>query len=153
MRREFRHDDADVLGAFRHLDAHQFFDRQCIAEVVGHGIEVVQPVGVGHVLQEGVALADLLVVAVQVAHDRLQADDGLAVEHHHRAENAVGGGVLRTHVDEDVVGLDAVPVLGGVLLQGAIERLLGIGEGDLLRVKTRREVDIIAGRGSSPPPG
>ena len=108
---EFRHDDADVFGAFGHLDAHQLFDGQGIAPVVAHRVEVIEAVGVGHVLQEGVALADLLMVAVQVAHHRFQADDGFAVQHDRRAEHAMRGWVLRSHVDDDVVGLDAVFVL------------------------------------------
>jgi len=53
---------------------------------------------------------------VQVAHHRLRAQDGLAVELHHHPEHAVGAGVLGPHVDDHgVVGGDhLVDVLGQV---------------------------------------
>ena len=100
---ELRHDDADIIGAFRHLDLHQLFDGDGITQVVAHRVEVIQPVGEGHVLQEGVALADLVVVAVQVAHHRLQADDRLAIQRQRGAEHTMCGRVLRSHIDHDAV--------------------------------------------------
>ena len=69
------HDHAQVVGPLGHLDAHELLHRQRVAEVVGHRGEVVQPVGEGDVHEVGVALADLLVVAVQIAHHRLEVDD------------------------------------------------------------------------------
>ena len=89
------------------LDVHQLLNRLHIAQVVGHGRDIVQPVGEGDILQEGVALADLLVVAVQVAHHRLQVHDRLAVQRYHDAQHAVRRRVLRAQVDHDLVGLEA----------------------------------------------
>ncbi len=99
------HNHPDILGPFGHGCASQFFHGQGIAEVVLHRVEVVQPVGVGHVHQPAVALADLLVVAVQVAHHRLQVHDGLAFQVGDHAEYAVGTGVVRAQVEHDPVGV------------------------------------------------
>ena len=100
--RELRHDDAQVLRTLRHLDVgHQLLDRQCVAKVVAHRAQVVQPVGKRHVHQPGVALADLFVVAVQIAHHRLQVHHLLAVEHDPHAEHPVRTGVLRAHVHHE----------------------------------------------------
>jgi hypothetical protein len=52
--------------------------------------QVVEPVGEGHVHDERIALADLLVVAVQIAHHRLEVDNRLAVQRDDHAEDAVG---------------------------------------------------------------
>ncbi len=101
------HDDPDVLGPLRGLRvvAHQLLDGQGIAEVVAHAGQVVEPVGEREVHQERVPLADLLVVAVHVAHDRLQADDRLAVDPQVHAEDAVGARVLWPHADDELVGV------------------------------------------------
>ena len=101
------HDDADVLGPLGGLGvvAHQLLDGQGIAEVVAHARQVVEPVGEREVHQERVPLADLLVVAVHVAHDRLEADDRLAVDPQVHPEDAVRAGVLRAHADDELVGV------------------------------------------------
>ena len=96
---QFGGDDADVFGALGHLDAGQFLHRQRVGPVVGQRADVVEPVRVGHRAEIGHVLADLLVVAVQVAEDRLQADHRLAVEHDIHAEHAVRGRVLRPERD------------------------------------------------------
>ena len=68
---QFRHHDSNVLGSLRRLDAHQLLNRQRVAEVVAHRADVIQAVGVGHVHDERVALTDLLMITVQVAHHGL----------------------------------------------------------------------------------
>ncbi len=42
-------------------------------------------------------------VAVQVAHHRFQIDHRLAVQGDDHTEDAVGAGVLRTHIDHDLL--------------------------------------------------
>ncbi len=92
--RQLNHEDSDVLCALRDLDPYQFFYSQGIAQVVGHGADIVQPVGVGHVGQPQIALADLLMVAVEIAHHRLEVYHGLTVEKHLHLEDTMGAGVL-----------------------------------------------------------
>ena len=61
---ELGHDDPDVLGSLRRLDTHELLHRQHVAEVVGHGRDVIQAVGIRDVHNPRVPLAYLLVVAV-----------------------------------------------------------------------------------------
>ena len=125
---QLRHDHADVLGAFRRrvLFTQQLFDCDRIGQVVGHRTDVVQPVGVRHVHQVRVALADLLMVAMEITHLRLQRHDGLAFQFDDHAKHAVGAGVLRTHVDDQPIGLEhTCCAVAAVALQGNLaDRLL-----------------------------
>ena len=70
--------------------------------------EVVHPGHVGAALDVGQLLALLLHPGVQVADDGLGPQHGLAVELEHEAQHPVGGGVLRTHVDDH--GLVVAPL-------------------------------------------
>src|SRR5262249_31998240 len=54
----------------------------------------------------GDVLADLLGAAVEVAEVRGDFGDDLAVGPQHEPQHPVGAGVLRTHVDEHLVGPD-----------------------------------------------
>src|SRR5207247_10433077 len=92
----------------------QLFHGQGVAEVHVHPRQVVHAVGVGDVLDGRHVFADLLGAAVQVAHVRHHLGDQLAVGAHHQAENAVGAGVLRAHVDEHPVGADVELDDGGI---------------------------------------
>src|SRR3989338_8953136 len=47
----------------------------------------------------GDLLVDLLMVAMQVAHDRLELDDRLPVERRDHPEDAMGRGMLRPKID------------------------------------------------------
>jgi len=100
---QLRDDDADVLGALRDFEAGQALDRQRVRPVGGHRREVVHPVSQHGTLDVGPGLAELLSGAVEVPHDRLDADDGLAVKLHDQAEHPVGTGVLRAHVERQLV--------------------------------------------------
>lgn len=68
---QLHHEDADPFGSFRHLGTQQLLNGQHVAVVVAHRAEIIEAVCVGNVLNEGVAFADFLVVAVQVAHHRV----------------------------------------------------------------------------------
>jgi hypothetical protein len=64
---------------------------------------------------------------MQVAHHRDALDDLLALELEHEAQDAVGRGVLRAHVEDELLGLEAFVALddrkldrGGVLDGGAL---------------------------------
>ena len=95
------------LRLLRNLKAQQLFHGQAIAEVVGHGAQVVQPVGERDNLVIKLGLAGLFDAGVQVADLRLEADDDLAVDLHHQAQNAVHGGVLRAHIQNHVLVMRA----------------------------------------------
>ena len=82
--------------------------------VIAHGAEVIQAICVGQILDKGVALADFFVVAVQVTHYRLEVYHRFAIQRYHHAEHAMGGRMLRPHVDRDFVGLHARLLVAGV---------------------------------------
>ena len=100
------------------VDPEQLLGRHRERELVGERAEVVHAGDVGAALHERELLAGLLHPGVQVADDRLAAQDGLALEFEHEAEHAVRRRVLRTHVDDHrliVVGVvGQVAELGGL---------------------------------------
>ena len=94
-------DDADVLGAGRHLDLGGALDGTHKGVGVVHGREVIDAAGVGQELGVRAVLAHLLVHPVDVADDGLGALDPLAVHGHQHAEDAVRGRVLRAEVERE----------------------------------------------------
>ncbi len=94
---QFGEDDAQVFGALRHLQPGELLDGQGVSPVVRHRAEIIEPVGVRHRAKISRALADLLVIAVQVAEHGLELHHALAVENDIHAEHAVRRGMLRPH--------------------------------------------------------
>ena len=86
------------------FELQQFLHRQAVAEVVGERGEVVHAVGERHRLLVGFDLALLLDAGVQEADIGLAFDDDLAVEFDQQAQHAVGGRVLRAHVEDHAAG-------------------------------------------------
>ena len=66
-------------------------------------MQIIHPAHVGHKLKVGLFLAHPLVHAVDVAEHRLGPHDVLAVEFEQDAQHAVGGGVLRSHAQDELV--------------------------------------------------
>ena len=97
--RQLGGDDADILGAIRHRQPRELLDRQRVSPVVRERAEIIQPVRVRHRRQIARALGDLLVIAMQVAKDRLELHHDLAIQHHVHAEHAVRGRMMRPHRD------------------------------------------------------
>ena len=108
--REFRGDDADVFGALGNLEAGQFLDRERIRPVVRQRTKIIEPVGIRHRAEIGRALANFFVIAMQVAEDRLQLHDLLAIEHDVHAEHTVRGRVLRPHGNFEQFAFDRAGV-------------------------------------------
>jgi len=90
--------DADVLRAFRRLDAEQALDREYIGVLVAHHGHVVEPVHVADRLVEGLRLRQLLGAAMQQTDVWIGLLDHLAVHLQHQPQHAVGGRVLRPEV-------------------------------------------------------
>ena len=105
---ELGREDPDVLGAARHLDVEQLLeghDRRPLAE---QRADVLERVEVGDRLVVVGVLAQLLDAAVEVAEDRVEVDDLLAVELEDDPQHAVGRRVLRPHVDEHLAVAERV---------------------------------------------
>ena len=101
---DLSHDGAQVLGPFRHREVHEFLDRPAIGEVVIHRADVIQTVGVRDELVIGAVLGQLLDPPVEVAHDGSGLDDPLSLQLEDDLQDAMGAGMLRTHVEEQFLG-------------------------------------------------
>ena len=126
---QLEEDRADPLGPVGGLDLHELLGGQDERHLVGEAAQPIDAVHQGGDLGVGPDLAELLVAAVHVAAEHVGRDDLLAVEAGHEAQRAVGGGVLRTHVEgHAVVGLELdvhAPVSG---LRVGVRELLGVGQ-------------------------
>ena len=99
---DFGIEHANKLRALGHLDAEQLFDRQAEGVLLVHRRDVIEPVEIGHRLQIGLVLDQLLGAAVQQADMRIDALDDLAVEFQHQAQHAMRGRMLRPEIDGEV---------------------------------------------------
>jgi len=97
--------NADVLRTRRHLDAEQLLDGHHVAMLVAHHRHVVEPIHVGHGLDERARLRQLLGGPVQQADMRVGALDHFAVELQHEPQHAMGSRVLRAEVQRVVLDL------------------------------------------------
>ena len=70
--------------------------------------EIVDAVGQGNDLLVELGFAGLFDAGVQVADFGIEADDDFAVDFEHQAQHAVGGRVLRSHVEDHVLVFGAL---------------------------------------------
>ena len=99
---ELNQDDADILRPFGHLQAHEFFHRQDIGEVIGNSRQVIQPVGQGHHLIKGAALKEFFHAPVQVTDKGFHVQYHFIVHREFQTQHPVGGRMLGTHVNFDI---------------------------------------------------
>ena len=127
---QFVHDGTDVLHAVAHLDAHRLFDAHTECVPVVMGAQIVQAVGQCQGLRIGEAFAHLLDAPVNVSAVYVQLLDDFPFEGDTEPEYAVGGGMLRTDIDDvfilckdDVTLLDDTAVGQFFIVLGGILRL------------------------------
>jgi hypothetical protein len=106
---ELGHEDAYRVRARRYLQVQQILYRQTIAVLHVHVGEVVEPVGQGDDGRIHPVLGELLLAAVQIAHDGIAAHDRLPVELQDEAQEAVHRRVLRAHVQVNRLEGELVP--------------------------------------------
>ena len=107
--RHLVHQDADVLGADRHLDAEQFLDGHDVGVLVAHHGNVVETIQVGNGLQPGPGFRQLLGGAMQQADMRVGANDHFTVKFQHQTQYPMRRGMLRTEVDRVIADLSHAP--------------------------------------------
>ena len=93
---------ADELRPARNRNAEQPLDRERVGVLLIHRRDIVEPIEIGHVLQIGARLHQLLGAAMQEADMRVDALDHFAVELEHQAQHAVRRRMLRPKVDREV---------------------------------------------------
>lgn len=103
------HEHAQVLRPRRYLHVEQVLDRQAVAVLVEHARQVVEPVGERDDLRVHPVLGDLLLRAVQVAHNRVAPHHRLAVELQDKPQETVHRRVLRPHVHVHRLKAELVP--------------------------------------------
>ena len=143
---ELAGDDADELRPPRDLHAGELLDRHDVGPLAVDAGEVLGAVDDRDVLEVGAPLGELLLAAVQVADDRDDVLDELAVEGDDQAQHAVRAGVLRPHVDDDLVELEAVDV--GAL--AARRRFLDAAQRELHGLVRLRSLELVIHAGGSP---
>ena len=89
-------------AAARHLDAEQLLDGEAEGVLLVHRRDIVEPIEIGHVLEVGARLHQLLGAAMQQADMRIDALDDLAVEFEHEAQHAVRRRMLRAEIDREI---------------------------------------------------
>ena len=99
---DFGVEHADQLTTTRHFNIQQTLDRQTEGVLLIHRRAVIEPVEIGHILQIGARLHQLLGAAMQEADMRIDALDDFAVEFENQTQNAVGRRMLRTEIDVEV---------------------------------------------------
>jgi len=131
---ELIHQDADILRALGDLEAEEFFDRQGVGGVVGHRTEIVDAVGERRDLGVELGLGGLLNARVEIADVGGEGDDGLAVDLEDQAQDAVGRGMLRAHVEDHGLGVDGVGAAGVVVRGGLFDYILDVGDDEVFGV-------------------
>ena len=103
---ELQVDHPQVLRARRHLEAEQRLDRAAERHRVEVVADVIHPLDHGDHLPVGLLLGGLLDPGVDVADDRLDVADDLALERRDQPQHAVRRGVVGPDVErQQFVGL------------------------------------------------
>ena len=136
---------AQQLRAARGLDLQQLLDAEAVRHLRRKRGQVVHARHERDALGPGPVLAVLLDAGVQVADDRPQLRDGLALHLQHEPEHAVRRRVLRAHVDDHAlvvrrVGDDVVPVAAGDRVDAAFGGVTGIGVVDVVGAVAARRL-------------
>ena len=97
---ELRHQDSDRLCPWRDVDIEQLFDGKRETQLVVERRQVVHAGDVGAPLHVRQRLRGLLHPGMEVADDRLGAEDRLSIELELEPQHTVGGGVLRAQVED-----------------------------------------------------
>src|SRR5258707_4743395 len=94
-----------MLGARRRFHIQKFLYCLAIAQPVGDRSHVIHAVDVGIEHRVSTMLTYLLDAAVQVADDAFETENFFAIEAENHAQHAVRCGMLRAHIDDELVGI------------------------------------------------
>jgi hypothetical protein len=103
---EFGENGANYFCASWSFGIEQFFDCFTVAEAVADCGDIVHAIDIGRKLLIGPILGDFFDAAMEIADHALGAADALAIEFEFDAQYAVGGGMLRAHVEDELVGAE-----------------------------------------------
>ena len=103
---QFGQDHPDVIGAGRRFQIQQLLDCFAISQPVGDRGYVIHAVDVGIEHRVSAVFRDFFHAAMQIADDTLGAENFFTVESQDDAQHAVGRGMLRAHVDDELIGIE-----------------------------------------------
>ena len=107
--RDLVEQDAQILRAYRRLDAQQLLDRADIGVLVTHHRRVIEAIHVRQVLQIRSVLREFFGRAMQQADMGIGALDHLSVHLQHEAQHAVGRRMLRPEIQREISDLSHSP--------------------------------------------
>ncbi|MEZ5891773.1 MAG: hypothetical protein R3C58_01295 [Parvularculaceae bacterium] len=99
---DLRKKNADVLRAFRHFNAEEFFRREAERMLLVHRRDIIEAVEIRDRLQIRFILDQLFGAAMKEADMRIDALDDFAVKLEHKTQNAVRRRVLRPEIDGEI---------------------------------------------------
>src|SRR5579864_8241335 len=100
---QFRENYADVFRARRSFDVEKFLDCLAVAQSIRDRSHVIHAVHVWIEHGVGAVLGNFFYSAVEVAYYALSAKDLLAVELEDYTQHSVGRGVLRAHINDELI--------------------------------------------------
>ncbi len=100
---QLRQNGANHSRARRRFHDQQLFNGFAVAQPVADRSDIVHAVYIGSELLIRPVLGDLLYAAVQIPDHAFGADDAFAVQLELHAQNAMRGGMLRTHVQDELI--------------------------------------------------
>ena len=140
----------DILDAVRQFHAHSLLYHRAEGMAVHHRAQIVHTVCQGQSLRIGVAFAHLLYSAVYVSAVRIYLLYGLSLKHCLQAEHSMRGRVLRTDVDDIVVGREQRTLLlhnPAVIVKAILNRIVRLRVvSKHVRVVFRAHVIVLAER-------
>src|SRR5712692_6091294 len=103
---KFGQNHSQVLGALWHFDLEHLLDAFNVAKIIGDSSHVIEPVPVRRDHRVGVVLADFFNAAMQEADVAVETDHRLAVQLQYDSQHPVCRGMLRTHVEHHLFGIE-----------------------------------------------
>jgi hypothetical protein len=100
----FGHDRSEVLGAVGDRDVHELFDCPAVGEVVVHGTDIVQSIRVRNELMIRPLFRQFFDAAMQEAHHGRLFDQTLTFQFEDHLQDPMGAWVLRTHIQQQLLG-------------------------------------------------
>ena len=139
---QLHHQNSDDVGPLGNVltDTKEFFYREHVGGFVEERGQVIHARDKRDALDPRAVLHVLFDTGMQVADTTPSVGDGFSIEFQHQTQHAVGGRVLRAHVDDDAFLLPLgcrgyrVPIAAGEVVDRSVESLITIRVDILTRI-------------------
>src|SRR5262249_555112 len=103
---QLRQNDANKVGAGRSFNVEQLFNGLAVAQAIRDRRHIIHTVHVWIEHRVSAVLGDFLHASMQIGDDAFRAQYLLAVEFQNHAQHAVSGWMLRSHINNEFVGIE-----------------------------------------------